>query len=156
MRWTMVVLLVAAQAVGTYANGRDSLRPRNRAQRFGWDYEYGLYSAEADADGGVGRRWAMKESVAVIPVHGRVLKFVCWNDHPEETPLHVRAWAGSTLVVDARLRRGESTAADVPAPTGESRIVIRTWVDRTFSPSNFGVNDTRELGLAMSDWQWEK
>lgn len=153
--WALMLLLVVAQAVGTYAAGRDGLRPADRALRFGWDYRYGLYPAEADADGGVGRRWAMKESVAVIPVEGRVLKFVCWNDHPEEAPLHVRAWAGSTLVVDTTLRRGESTAADIPAPEGQPRIVIRTWVDRTFSPAEHGVNDTRQLGLAMSDWNWQ-
>ena len=41
----------------------------------------------------VGRRWTMKDSLAVIPVKGKVLKFVAWIDHPDSDvkPVHTRS-----------------------------------------------------------------
>ena len=97
----------------------------------------------------------MKKSLAVIPIEGRVLKFVCWIDHPDAEPVTVKVWADSKLVLSRDLRKGESAMLDIPAPPGERRMIVETEVNRTFKPSEHGSNDTRELGLAMADWLWE-
>ena len=78
------------------------LRPHNRAQRFDWYYRYGFYTNDNDGTdlepdpGGnpIGRRWTMKDSLAVIPVKGKTLKFVAWIDHPDsrrEAGAHARS-----------------------------------------------------------------
>ncbi|MGH9386017.1 MAG: O-antigen ligase family protein [Vicinamibacterales bacterium] len=153
--WAAVLVIVGIHAATTFASARGDLLPQNRAQRFGWYYRYGLHDLERSRDGGRGRIWTMKKSLAVIPVQGRVLKFVCWNDHPDADPLAVKIWADSKLVLSTELRKGESAAIDIPAATGERRMIIETWVSRTFQPSDYGSADTRELGLAMADWLWE-
>ena len=91
----------------------------------------------------------------MIPVEGRVLKFVCWIDHPDTDPVTVKVWADGKLVLSTELRKGENAAIDIPAPEGERRMIIQTSVSRTFRPSDHGSTDTRELGLAMADWLWE-
>jgi hypothetical protein len=153
--WAIVLAIVAVHAATTFAAARGDLLPQHRAQRFGWYYRYGLYEPERAADGRRGRIWTMKESLAVIPVEGRVLKFVCWIDHPDTDPVTVKVWADSKLVLSKDLRKGQSAAVDIPAPEGERRMIIETSVSRTFRPSDHGSNDTRELGLAMADWFWE-
>jgi hypothetical protein len=153
--WALVLAIVAVHAATTYASARGDLLPQNRAQRFGWYYRYGLHDLERQQDGGRGRIWTMKKSLAVIPVQGQVLKFVCWIDHPDSDPVTVRVWADSKLVLNTELRKGENAAIDIPAPVGERRMIIETSVSRTFRPSDHGSNDTRELGLAMADWLWE-
>jgi O-Antigen ligase len=153
--WALIVAIVAIHAATTYAAARGDLLPQNRAQRFGWYYRYGLHDLEPSPDGGRGRIWTMKESLAVLPVEGRVLKFVCWIDHPDTDPVTVKVWADSKLVLNTELRKGENAAIDIPAPAGERRMIIQTSVSRTFRPSDYGSNDTRELGLAMADWKWE-
>lgn len=153
--WIVVLAIVAVHAATTYASARADLLPQHRAQRFGWYYRYGLHDLERPRDGGRGRIWTMKESLAVIPVEGRVLKFVCWIDHPDSDPVDVKVWADSKLVLSVQLRKSENAAIDIPAPPGERRMIIQTSVSRTFRPSDHGSNDTRELGLAMADWLWE-
>jgi hypothetical protein len=34
-------------------------------------------------------------------------------------------------------------------------MIVRTWVDRTWSPRAQGSHDARELGLAVGDWVFE-
>ena len=48
----------------------------------------------------------MKDSLAVIPVKGKVLKFVAWIDHPDSDvkPVHTRVWADSKLVYEGELQ----------------------------------------------------
>src|SRR6185436_2911603 len=70
-----IVIHAGATAVDAFGD----LRPRERAQRFGWYYRYGFVQpddVEKDPGGNsVGRRWTTKHALAVIPVKGRVLKF---------------------------------------------------------------------------------
>ncbi len=122
--------------------------------RFNWFYRYGLLDLDADPGGdGPGRRWTMKESLAVIPVHGKALKFVGWIDHPDgdDRPVRVRVWADSALVYDAGLRRSSAIYLDIPAKPGATHMVLQTWISRTWRPTDFGRSDPRELGLSVRD-----
>jgi hypothetical protein len=153
--WAIALVVVAVHAATTFASASGDLLPQNRAKRFGWYYRYGLHDLERSRDGGRGRIWTMKDSLAVIPVEGRVLKFVCWIDHPDTDPVEIKVWADGKLVLSTSLRKGENAAIDIPASPGEQRMIIETSVSRTFRPSDHGANDTRELGLAMADWLWQ-
>jgi hypothetical protein len=157
-------LLIAVHAGMTTVDAFGNLRPHNRAERWDWYYRYGFHTNDRDgADlepdpGGnpIGRRWTMKDSLAVIPVKGKVLKFVAWLDHPDADvkPVHARVWADSKLVFEGDLRRAP-LMLDIPATPGKTHMLIETAIDRTWRPSDFGSRDTRELGLSIRDWQWQ-
>ncbi|MDP1571700.1 MAG: O-antigen ligase family protein [Vicinamibacterales bacterium] len=153
--WALAIGLVAVHAAATYVEARGSLRPAERAVRFGWDYRYGVYDIERPPEGAP-YRWTMTRGLMVVPVAGSVLRFEAWIDHPDADahPVAVRVWAGDALVASATLRRGERVTADIRAPAGRSRIILRTEVDRAWRPMDHGGTDPRELGLAIADWHW--
>lgn len=156
--WAATIALVALHAAITYADARGDLLPRNRSMRFGWDYRYGIKDPEPVPDGGPGRRWADLRSMSVVPVRGKVLKFVAWIDHPDgnERPVRVRVWVDSRVVFDGDLKRPpEAIRLDIPAPAGQTHVVVETEVSRLWRPSDFGERDRRELGLSIRDWTWE-
>jgi len=150
-------VLVIAHAGLTYADARGDLLPRNRSTRFGWDYRYGISNPERSADGAPGRRWTELRSLSVVPVKGKVLKFVGWIDHPDadERPVHVRVWADRTLVYDDDLKRSAAIFLDIPAPPGKTHMVVETEISRMWRPRDFGRDDPRTLGLSVRDWTWE-
>lgn len=167
--WSRNALIAAAAVVVihvgmTTVDAFGDLRPYNRAQRWDWYYRYGFYTNDIDgADlepdpGGnpIGRRWTMKNSLAVIPVKGKVLKFVAWLDHPDADvkPVHLRVWADSKLVYEGDRNR-EPLFLDIPATPGKTHMRIETSVDRTFNPSDSGKHDNRDLGLSIRDWRWQ-
>jgi hypothetical protein len=153
-------LLIAVHAGATVVNATGDLRPRERAQRWNWYYRYGFVQpddVEPDPGGNaVGRRWTQEQSLAVIPVKGKVLKFVAWIDHPDAdtNPVHTQVWADSLLVYEGDLRR-TPLFIDIPATPGKTFMVIETKIDRLWRPSDFGGRDRRELGLSIRDWKWE-
>lgn len=156
--------LMAVHVGMTTVDAFGDLRPQNRAQRWDWYYRYGFYTNDNDGTdlepdpGGnpIGRRWTMKDSLAVIPVKGKALKFVAWIDHPDSDvkPVHTRIWADSKLVYEGDLRRSP-LFLDIPATPGKTHMVIETSIDRTWRPSDSGSRDRRELGLSIRDWRWE-
>jgi hypothetical protein len=162
----MTIALIAIHTGATTINAFGDLRPRARAERFNWYYRYGYhtneqngYDLEPDPGGNlVGRRWTMEKSLAVIPVKGKVLKFVAWVDHPdkETKPVHTQVWADSKLVYEGDLK-GTPLFLDIPATPGKTHMVIETAIDRTFRPSDSGGNssDRRDLGLSIRDWVWQ-
>jgi hypothetical protein len=155
--WALTFLLVATHAGLTFADARGDLLPRNRARRFDWNYRYGITDAERSPDANPGRMWTDRRSLSVIPVKGKVLKFVAWIDHPDadERPVRVRVTVDSVVVHDSDLKRSAAIMLDIPAPAGASHMVIETEISRTWRPADFGRNDRRELGLSVRDWTWE-
>ena len=160
------IALIAVHAGMTAVGAFGDLRPSHRAERWDWYYRYGYHTNDRDgADlepdpGGnpIGRRWTMKSSLAVIPVKGKVLKFVAWVDHPDSDvkPVHTRVWADSKLVYEGDLKR-EPLFLDIPATPGKTHMRIETSIDRTWRPSDSGSGsrDTRDLGLSIRDWTWQ-
>lgn len=154
----ITAVLVLLHAGVTMVDAKGELRPVNRAQRFDWPYSYGLRSLEDDPGGNpAGRRWTLERSAVVVPVKGKVLKFVAWIDHPDadERPVPVKVWADSKLVYSGDLKRSAVISLDIPASPGEKNIVIKTWIGRLWRPADSGRGDDRELGLSIRDWVWE-
>src|SRR5688572_10447546 len=151
-------VLIALHVTMTVADARGELRPRHRAERFDWPYRYGIGDLEADPGGNpVQRRWAGQDALVVIPVKGKVLKFVAWIDHPDgdENPPHVTVRADSRVAYDGPLKRSAPLFLDIPATPGKKHMVLETWVDREYRPIDHGGTDRRRLGLSIRDFVWE-
>jgi hypothetical protein len=158
------VALIAIHGGMTLVDAFGDLRPAHRAERFDWYYRYGYHTNDHDGTdlepdpGGnpIGRRWTTKDSLAVIKVRGKVLKFVAWIDHPDSDlrPVHTRVWADSTLVFEGDLKRAP-LMMDIPATPGKTHMILETSIDRTWRPSDTGSGDKRDLGLSIRDWVWE-
>lgn len=151
-------LLIAVHVAATVADAQGALRPRSRAERFDWFYRYGIGELEADPGGNaVQRRWTGPDALVVIPVKGKVLKFVAWIDHPDgdENPPHVTVRADARVIHDGPLKRSAPLLVDIPATPGHSHMVIETSIDRLYYPSEQGSRDRRGLGLSIRDFVWD-
>ena len=152
-------LLIALHAGATTADARGDLWPRNRSIRFGWFYKYGMSELEPDPGGNpVQRRWTtMPKSLAVVPVQGKVLKFVAWIDHPDgdERPVHAKIVADGDVVFDGAITRSAPVFIDITATAGRTHMILETEIDRLWAPRDYGMADRRALGLSIRDWVWE-
>lgn len=155
--WTVTLALVVLHAAVTFADARGDLRPRHRSVRFGWDYRYGISNPEVSPDGSPGRRWTELRSLSMVPVKGKVLKFVAWVDHPDadERPVHTRVWVDRRLVYDDGLKRSAAIFLDLTPAPGQTHMMIETEISRMWNPTDFGRRDRRILGLSVRDWTWE-
>ena len=93
----------------------------------------------------------------MIPVKGKVLKFVGWIDHPDgdANPPHVVVRADSHVIYDGPIRSTQPLFLDIPATPGKTHMVIETSIDRLYRPAEYGSRDRRELGLSVRDFVWE-
>ena len=151
-------IVIALHVTTTIVDARGDLRPRHRAARFDWFYRYGIGELEADPGGNpIQRRWAARDALAVIPVKGRVLKFVAWIDHPDgdEKPPHVTVRADSRVVYDGPIKRSAPLFLDIPVTPGKTHMVLETSIDREYRPIDHGGTDRRRLGLSIRDFVWE-
>ena len=152
--WVFVTGVVVAYAVGTVYVAKKSLGVAKRAQYFGWNYNYGFHGLE-QAERPF--RWTAQEGVTVVPAGGRTFVLEIWSADPDvkRRPVHAKVWVDDHLVVNERLAHSFPIERRVVLPPGEKRVIVRTWVDRTWSPQAHGSHDTRELGLAVGDWVFE-
>jgi hypothetical protein len=144
-----------AHVMMTFSIGQGALRPASRAARFGWPYSYGFYALERGPEG-EGFRWSGREAVSVVEATGGVLQLKAWVYHPDvsQQPVHVRVWVDSQLALDAELQSALPVMRDITVPADAARVVVRTWVDRVWRPSDHGSTDNRELGVALADWKF--
>jgi O-antigen ligase len=153
--WAAVGAVVFTYTIGTIYVGRHAFSVPARAQRFGWNYNYGFYDPEI----GEGKvfRWARQSAVIVVPVEGRAFNLRVWTQDPAVTrrPVKARVWIDNELVIDETLTSSKPIARRIPLRADEKRMMLRTWVDRTWSPGVQGSHDARELGLAVGDWTFE-
>ncbi len=152
--WAFVSAVVVAYALGTVYVGKKDLSVPKRAQRFGWNYNYGFHELE-NAERPF--RWTAREGVTVVPVGGRTFVLKIWSADPAVTrqPVHAKVWVDDRLVLNERLAHPFPIERRIAVPPGERRMILRTWVDRTWSPQGDGSHDSRELGLAVGDWVFQ-
>jgi hypothetical protein len=142
---TLAVFLLAGAYAAAHASSQD-LRPPFRAARFNREFAYGMFH---DPD----RTWSSAHGVAVVRATDSWMRLTVWVDHPDadHRPVNVRVSRDGERIVDRTLRRGARLTEYVPVPNGRF-FVIEAEVDRTFRPSDYGTDDSRDLGLAMT---WE-
>jgi O-antigen ligase len=152
--WVFVTSVVLAYALGTVYVAKKDLSVPKRAQRFGWNYNYGFHGLE-NAERPF--RWTAREGVMVVPVGGRTFVLKIWSADPDvrRQPVHAKVWVDGRLVLDERLAHPFPIERRIELPPGEKRMIVRTWVNRTWSPRMQGSHDSRELGLAVGDWVFQ-
>ena len=150
--WLAVWTVAALSVVGTAYSARHELRVPARAARFGWPYSYGWYGPETDANGEF--RWAGRRAVAVIDATRPWMKLTVSVNHADiaKRPVDVRIWRDREVVLAATLRSTDPVTEYVAMPGDRPRVVLETWVNRVVRPADFGVPDSRELGLMV---RWE-
>ena len=145
--WAGVWVLTLVYVVGLGYVSWSDLRVPLRAQRADWDYSYGFYDAEpAGSDDAF--RWASKRALAVLPVRDPWIELSAWTHHPDlqEDPVELKVWLDGELLVDSVRADGEPITRAVRIPDRQRRVLVETWVNRTWRPSDYGEADTRELG----------
>ena len=152
--WAFVWAVVVAYAAGTLYVGKHDFSVPRRAQRFGWNYNYGFHALE-NAERPF--RWTAREGVTVVPVGGHTFVLRIWSADPAVTrqPVHAKVWIDDRLVLSERLAHPFPIERRITLPPGEQRMILRTWVDRTWSPQAQGSHDARALGLAVGDWVFQ-
>lgn len=148
--WAGVWLLALSYGVGLAAVSWSDLRPPLRAHRADWNYSYGLYEAELDSSGEE-FQWARGRALAVVPLSDRWIEVSAWAHHPDlsERPVRLQVWVDGVSLIDS-VRRDETPVIEaVRIPEGRVRVLVEVEVDRTWSPSDYGQTDTRELGPGL-------
>jgi hypothetical protein len=145
--------LAAIFLVGTVDAGWTRLRPPLRALRFGWEYVAGFYDHE-QLTGDTLFRWSAGHAIDVFPVRNRYLRLRYWVHHPDvaQRPVHVDIWLQNRRVVDETLNSGAPVTEYVRLWPSDPRMMLEARVSRTWKPSDYGQDDTRDLGLAFEDW----
>jgi len=150
--WVIAAVVIVASMAGTTVLARTSLRVPVRIQRLGGAYLYGFSWPEPDGEGGE-YRWARRKATAVIAAPTRSFKLRLRANHGDmaEHPTRVKAWVDGRLVIDGALTAGADTLeAAVFLPSGEQRVLIETWADRSvIAPPP----DGRELAV-MVRWRF--
>jgi O-antigen ligase len=154
--WTVVGVTLALFFVGTASAAVSSLRVPARAQRIGWNYEYGFHARRpTDGEG----RWTGRHAVAVFEASTRHMRLTVTPNRLAEMPAH-RVGGRSPLRIDVRVNQQALVAGDVMNPLpitqdvhlpDDARYVfleIRT--NQTFQPSTVGLGDNRQLGLLVN------
>jgi hypothetical protein len=152
LQWLVVLGLAVTCSLGTWYLARHDLRIANFAMRVGWDYSYGFYDVEREPNGRV-FRWTMQRAVAVIPAPKPWLKLTVLVNHADlaAKPVQAKVWRDGVLVLDERLTQTAPVTKYLRVPEGDARVALDFWCSRVVRPSDFGLNDPRELGLQV-DW----
>ena len=144
------VWMLALTYVGGVGYVSAELRVPFRAQRAGWDYSYGFYDPESNGANG-SFRWASGRAAAVVPVSEDLIELSVWTHHPDVAlhPVELKVWLDGELVMDSVRTDREPVGRTMRRPIDQDSVVIETWVSRTWKPSDYGQEDSRELGVGV-------
>jgi hypothetical protein len=155
--WGLALALVVCSIGGTAYAAATGLRPPRRALRADWPYMYGMHDLER-----VGNepafRWTGQRAVAVVRVDADYVKLRFRVAHPDLVthPVDAKIWrtdaSGQRLLIAVTLTDAAPVTVYVRAPEDRGRMMVETWVSRTWTPRDHGQADTRRLGLAVDDW----
>ena len=145
--WTIAIAFVAGTA---YVAATD-LRVPYRALRADWYYVSGFLAPVVRSDG-LQFRVTDKKAVEVFPIEKRWLKLTVWADHPnaQQDPVEIKIWRDRALILRTVARDATPITRYVEAPAGHRRMMIQTWVERTWRSRP----DTRPQGLEVAKWEW--
>jgi hypothetical protein len=153
--WGVIAVVVLSFGATTFHAATTDLRVPSRARRLGWPYSYGFYGPEPDGAGGE-FRWAQHRATALIDAPARWMTISAWVTHTDVSrkPVDVKVWSEGRLVIDTRLKSTEPVTRTVQLPAGMKQTLVDTWVSRVVRPSDLGMADSRELGLAIK-WRFD-
>jgi hypothetical protein len=151
--WALAVLLTCTHFAGTLHAARTQFSVPQRADRRGWNYEHGFYEPRS-VDGRT-FRYTHQRSAAVIGKAGRILHLRVWTDDPSAAsdPVAAKVWIDGRVILDTRLSYGMPVAMRLPMLVDQEKLLIRTWVARTWRQQPDG-EAPRDVGLAV-DWTFD-
>jgi hypothetical protein len=149
--WALVWILVVVYAAAMVYVGMTFLRPPLQAMRAGLNYASGFYPKDDES----AYSWTGKRAVTVVPVSGRWLDLELIVNHPDahKNPVDVKVFVDGRLTVSRSATSSYPITGSVELKPGADQVLIETWVSRVSRPSDFGGDDTRELGMAIS-WKF--
>ena len=148
--WIVMWALVAIFAAGTAYSARHGLRVAARAAKFDWPYAYGFSGQEVGPAGQF--RWTERRGVIVLDAAKPWMKLTVSVNHADvaRKPVDVKVWRDGEEVLRTTLHSTDPVTEYVHVPAGEQRFVLETQVNRVVRPADFGLADTRELGLMVA------
>ena len=152
--WVLALVLAGVYAVGLAQVSRVELRVPHRARLGEWDLQHGFHDPEPSAAHGE-YRWSLKNAVTVMHADTHRLRLTLWVNHPDaaERPVQVKVWRDDELVVNVERSDATPVVREITIPAAGRRVMLSTWVDRTWQPTDVGEQDTRELGMAIA-WRF--
>jgi O-Antigen ligase len=155
-KWTWLVVwsIVAVAIGGTAYTARHRLRIPQLAVDVGFPYHYGFSEPEKVDLTNPSSVWAGRHAVAVLFPQTRWVKVTLSVDslNIAKGPVDVKMWCAGQLVVATKVGSVQSMTHYVHVPEGAMRLLVETRVSRSVRPADFGMKDTRELGLLVG---WE-
>jgi O-antigen ligase len=155
-KWTWLVVwsIVAASIGGTAYTARHRLRIAQLAVDVGFPYHYGFSEPERVDLANPSTVWAGRHAVAVLLPPTRWVKLTLSVDslNIAKGPVDVEMWCAGQLVVATKVGGVQPMTHYVHLSEGAMRLLVETRVGRSVRPADFGMKDTRELGLLIG---WE-
>jgi hypothetical protein len=155
-KWTWLVVwsIVAASIGGTAYTARHRLRIAQLAVDVGFPYHYGFSEPERVDLANPSTVWASRHAVAVLIPPTRWVKLTLSVDslNIAKGPVDVEMWCAGQLVVATKVGGVQPVTHYVHLSEGAMRLLVETRVGRSVRPADFGMKDTRELGLLIG---WE-
>ena len=145
MPWLIVWLVAIGFVADTYRIGRTALRPPYRALFADWTYARGFYDLQ-NPNGSEPFRWTSDNAVFVFPTTAHYLKLTFSVHHPDAAarPVDVRIWRKDQRIVSVTVQDKMPVTWYVRVPTDHDhpRMMLETWVSRTWRPSDYGQKTT--------------
>jgi hypothetical protein len=148
--WVVVTVLAVAYAGTHVALATGALDVAERARRLQRPYMVGTYPVERLEDG-TPFRWTGKEARLQLPARTAWVVFRIWAHHPdiEERPVEVELAAPCGVVFTTTLTSTKPLPVGIELPPGLTTFDARVRVSRTWSPSELGTDDKRQLGAGI-------
>jgi hypothetical protein len=152
--WLVVWVLVVASIGGTAYTARHRLRIPQLAVDVGLPYHYGFSEPERVDLANPSSVWTGRHAVAVLFPQTRWVKVTLSVDSLNivKGPVDVKMWCAGQLVVATKVGSVQPITHYVQLSEGAMRLLLETRVSRSVRPADFGMKDTRELGLLVG---WE-
>ncbi len=152
--WLVIWAIVAASVAGTAYTARHRLRIPQLAVDVGFPYYYGFSEPERVDLAKPSNVWTGRHAVAVLFPQTRWVKVTLSVDslNIAKGPVDVKMWCAGQLAVATKVAGVQPITHYVQLPEGAMRLLVETRVSRSVRPADFGLRDTRELGLLVG---WE-
>ncbi|HKH73470.1 MAG TPA: O-antigen ligase family protein [Vicinamibacterales bacterium] len=148
--WIVASSLAVAYAGGHLVLAVGPLHPAQRAKDANRDYVVGAYPPEPLPESNE-FRWTSGDARFIWAAKTRYMAIRLWAHHPDisSRPVHVTMTSTCGLLFDEDLTSDASMSLGMMLPEGQRTLEATVRVSRTWSPSDAGEPDDRQLGVGI-------